>query len=152
MIKQCIICGANFKASPSAIKVTCGKPECIRLNKSRTHLGKSNTWNSEARQRLSNKGQTVNLAKGSPSAQQSPIAGSFETNQNAKEWILVSPEGKEYNVKNLSLWCKNNSHLFNRTPAQIIAGIRQIKRYYQGKTKRAVTSYLGWSLREKSDD
>ncbi len=148
MIKQCVICGEDYKASPSDKRATCGKSECIRVNKSRTHKGKHNTWSEESRRNLSVRGQTANLSKGTPAAQQSPIAGSFETNQNAKDWVLISPDGKEYKCRNLNLWCKNNCKLFDRTPVQIAAGFRQIKLYYEGKTKRTVASYLGWTLRD----
>jgi hypothetical protein len=151
MIRQCVICGKGFKCSPSDKKATCGEPGCVRINKVRTHQGKRNAWNEESRQKISNKGQTANLKKGTPAAKKSPIAGSFETNQNAKEWVLVDPEGKEYKIRNLSLWAKNNSHLFDRTPAQIVAGFKQIKRYYEGKTKRTVTSYFGWTLKDWGD-
>jgi len=148
MLKHCVVCREDYNASPSDKRSTCGKPECFKINKSRTHKGKSNTWTEESKQNLSVKGQTANLSKGTAAAQQSPIAGSFETNQNAKDWVLVSPEGKEHKCRNLNLWCKDNSQLFNRTPTQIAAGIRQIKQYRLGKTKRTVTSYLGWTLKD----
>lgn len=151
MIKYCVICGAEYKAAPSDKRSTCGKPDCVRANQILSHRGKSNVWKKESKQALSARGQTINLLKGTAAAQQSPIAGSFETNRNAKSWVIVSPEGKEYYCRNLNLWCKNNCYLFNRTPVQISEGFRQIKRYYQGKTKRAVTSYLGWSLKLWSD-
>jgi hypothetical protein len=151
MIKQCIICGKDFKASPSDKKVTCGKIDCVRINKSRTHQGKRNVWGKESKRNLSVRGQTANLSKGTPAAKISPIAGSFETNINAKDWVLVSPDGKEYKCRNLNLWAKNNCDLFDRTPAQIAAGFKQIKRHCEGKTKRTVTSYLGWGLKDWGD-
>jgi len=151
VIKQCVICGGDFKCSPSDKKVTCEKYDCVRINKSRTHQGKRNTWNEESRHNLSVKGQTANLSKGTPAAKQSPIAGSFETHRNAKEWVLVDPDGKEHRCRNLNLWTKNNSRLFDRTPTQIAAGFRQIKLHYEGKTKRTVTSYFDWTLKDWGD-
>jgi hypothetical protein len=151
MIKQCVVCGSDFICSPSDRKVTCGQPDCVRINKSRTHQGKSNQWSDESKCNLSAKGQTTNLSKGTPAAKLSPIAGSFETNHNAKYWVLVSPEGVEYKVRNLALWCKNNAYRFDRTPIQVDKGIRQIKRSMQGKTKRSVGSYLGWRLKQYGD-
>mgnify|MGYP000311522779 CR=1 FL=1 len=41
-------------------------------------------------------GKTANLALGTPAAQKSPKSGKFLTNINAKDWHLISPDGKEY--------------------------------------------------------
>lgn len=45
-------------------------------------------------------------------AQQSPIAGKFETNVHAVDWMLVSPDGTEYRFKNLYEFVRQNPHLF----------------------------------------
>lgn len=37
-------------------------------------------------------------------AKRSPKSGRFETNVNAKEWHLVSPEGKHYQFRSLNCW------------------------------------------------
>ena len=90
MIRTCVVCGKEFKCSPSDKIVTCSK-ECSRINKSYTHKGKSNKWSEESKEKLRHKGRTANLEKG--------------TEANTKIWKLTSPEGRIYICKNLALWC-----------------------------------------------
>lgn len=145
MIKRCPICGAEFQAPPSG-KITCS-PECATRWRRQAHLGKSNSWSAEARQRLAERGQTANLAKGAAAALKSPISGPFETNINAQHWVLQSPDGHIHAFCNLALWCRQNAEaLFQRTPTQVKAGILSLKRSQQGKLPRAANSYLGWTL------
>ncbi|MCM0759628.1 hypothetical protein M7775_13800, partial [Sporomusa sphaeroides DSM 2875] len=129
--RTCVICGTPFPAYPSNRKVTCSK-ECSTENKRRTHTGKSNKWSNEARQRKSAEGMTDNLKKGTPAAQASPIAGPFETNHNALIWVLESPEGEIYEVRNLALWLREHADMLDGTPEQAEAGIKQIKRSMEG--------------------
>ncbi|HML33878.1 hypothetical protein [Sporomusa sphaeroides] len=145
--RHCVICGTPFPAYPSDKKVTCSK-ECSTENKRRTHTGKSNQWSVEARQRKSAEGMTDNLKKGTPAAKASPIAGPFETNQNALTWVLKSPEGEIYEVRNLALWLREHADMLDGTPEQAEAGIKQIKRSMEGKTKRTVAQWKGWRLIE----
>ena len=94
MVRYCVICGEPFKAPPSSKKITCSKP-CSLVRKSQSHMGKRNQWSVEARQRLAAKGQTENLRKGTLAARQSPVAGPFETNQEAKIWAVVNLETRQ---------------------------------------------------------
>lgn len=144
-IKKCPVCGADFEA-PQTGKITCS-PKCATRWRRLTHLGKSNTWSTESRQRLAERGQTPNLAKGTPAALKSPISGPFETNINAQHWVLQSPDGQIYSFCNLALWCRQNAEaLFQRSPAQVRSGILSLKRSQQGKLPRPANSYLGWTL------
>lgn len=149
MIRKCIICGTNFKCSPSDKKITCSKV-CSVERKRQSHKGKSNQWSLESRFKKSIEGQTNNLRKGTPAALISPRSGSFETNINAKDWILIDPDGNEHQIRNLNLWCKNNAYdLFGREPEQVRAGFLQIKRSMQGKRpKNPAMYYMGWSLKD----
>lgn len=144
MSKVCVICGSHFSEPPSSKKVTCG-PECSRERKSQSHQGKHNRWSAEARARKSAAGQAGGLTKGTVAARLSPIAGPFETNQNARVWRLLSPNNKAYTVRNLAKFTRDNPEFFPE-PRKAADGIRQIQRYYQGKTKRVVSSYKGWQL------
>ena len=64
------------------------------------HTGLPNKWSEESRTRKAAQGKTANLALGTPAAQKSPKSGKFLTNVNAKDWHLISPDGKEF--KNVS--------------------------------------------------
>lgn len=97
--KTCVVCGKTFPCFPSDKTVTCGK-ECSRIYRSRMHTGLPNKWSEESRTRKAAQGKTANLALGTPAAQKSPKSGKFLTNVNAKDWHLISPDGKEF--KNVS--------------------------------------------------
>lgn len=145
MIKYCVICGAAFKSSPTEKKITCG-PTCSTERKRQTHTGLTFSWSEEARQRKAAAGMTDNLRRGTLAAQASPIAGPYETNRNALTWVIQSPNGKVYTVRNLTLWLRQHAEMLDGTPKQAMAGFMQIKRCVEGKTKRATTQWKGWRL------
>lgn len=89
---------------------------------------------------------TDNLRKGTPAALTSPKSGAFESNINALIWTIRSPDGVTYTVRNLSLWLRDNADKLPGTPEQARAGIAQIKRSMEGKLKRPVGSWKGWTL------
>lgn len=145
MIKRCIICGKDFTASPSDKTVTCSLP----CRKERTRRSASKTgrrWSEDKRKQLSERGQTTNLKQGTPAALQSPIAGPFETNYNALEWVIRSPDGVTYQCRNLNLWLREHADLLPGTPEQARAGLMQVKRSMQGKTKRKVSTWKRWTV------
>ncbi len=151
MIKNCLVCGKEFQASPSAKKVTCSK-ECMKIRRKQVSQGRkipSTTiaaLSSSAKQR----GFTENLKKGTPAAMASPKSGRFETNVSAKSWILVSPSGERYECRNLMCFIRKNPHLFcidgsnDDEVRRISAGFRTIKRNI--RLNRKGQSYLGWTL------
>lgn len=149
--KVCPICGKLFASPASTNTVTCSK-ECSAEWKKVTHAGISNHWNDESRARLSAAGQTANLALGTAMAQQSLIAGRFETNQEAKIWTLVDPCGNEITVRNLILWARENTDLFGKPEGdhsahQIASGFQAIALTMCGKRKTTAMSYFGWTLK-----
>ena len=150
MIRECVVCGKGFKCSPSDKTVTCSK-ECSRINKPRTHKGKSNQWSEESRRRLSERGKTANLKKGTEAALKSPRAGRYETNINAKEWHIVSPEGKHFRFKNLCNWARNNCGLFGmdateESAVRIEKGLQHAKAGELGKEYANTNMYKGWKV------
>jgi hypothetical protein len=149
-MKTCPICGAEFPAPPSSKKITCSG-ECSRIRKRQTHLGKRNAWPIKSRRRVAEAGQTPNLKKGSPAAKQSPNAGPFETNINALVWTLKGPDNRVYRVRNLSKFIRDNPGKFHNTPNLARAGLAQVRRSMQGKTKRAVTQWKGWRVLNVED-
>lgn len=138
--------------------MTCGSPDCIRENKSRKHAGITYKWSDEAKSRVP-KVQNENLKKGTYAAQQSPITGRFETNRNAKKWILIDPDGKEHHCQNLMEWARNNCELFGKEPCdhsaiQISSGFKAIASSLRGTRKnlRPVATYFGWTLKDIPKD
>lgn len=147
MKKQCAICGAAFDAPPSSKKITCS-PACSSEQKRRSHLGKSNEWSAASRERLSAKGETPNLKLGTAAAQQSPIAGPFETNWAAKSWEIASLDsGQRYEFHNLRHFCRDHPDLFAPDHwEKAYAGLRQVQASMVGKTKRTVSRWKNWTL------
>lgn len=154
--RNCVICGKPFECYPSDNKVTCSK-DCRRERQRRIQTGKANKWNAAARKRWSERGQTDNLKLGVAAAKKSPIAGRFETNQEAKIWTLIDPSGQEHVVRNLRLWAREHTELFGKQPGdrsadQITAGFHAIVQTLKGNRgapgkHRGATTYKGWTLK-----
>ena len=159
--RKCVICGKPFDCYPSDNRVTCSK-DCRRERQRRIVKAHPVKWSKEAKARASGRGQTENLKLGVSSAQHSPVAGRFETNQEAKIWTLVDPAGNEIVARNLLLWARENTDRFQKPPGdksarQIAAGFRAIaqtlagNRGVPGKPRGALT-YLGWSLKKLPEE
>ncbi len=140
-----MICKTVFTCSPSDRKITCSR-ECRQERARRAKTAKGRPWSKASRARLSLRRQTSNLKLGMQAALQSPIAGPFETNHKALIWVIVSPAGDLYEIRNLNLWLRTHAHLLPGTPEQARAGLMQIKRSTLGKTKRPVQTWKGWTL------
>lgn len=156
MLRKCAVCGKEFRCSPSDKTVTCGK-ECSRINKSRTHIQKSNSWNDESRKKLSEIGQTENLKRGTPSAMKNPKSGRFVTNANSKDWHLISPGGKHYKFHSLNFWLRENGERFFGCKADsnefknVRSGLSGAKRAMLGG-KYECRTYKGWKVLPTNDD
>jgi hypothetical protein len=147
MIKICVICGESFQCSPSEKKVTCARKPCVSARRRQTHQGKPHPWGEAAKQRLSDLGKTPNLQLGTAAAKLSPIAGPFETNQEAKVWWLLGPGSQRYQVRNLRKFCRDHPYLFIPDPwGNAYAGLRQVQAWLTGKTPRKVSQWKGWTL------
>ena len=150
MERICVVCGKVFKCSPSDKIVTCSK-ECSKENKKWTHAGKSNLWAEEKKKKIRARGRKRNLEKGTDAAKKSPKSGRFETNVNAKEWHLISPDGKQYFFKSLNFWLRENGkQLFGCEPdsrefANVRSGLSGAKRAMLGGKYGSVT-YKGWQV------
>lgn len=149
--KVCPICRKLFPSPASDKTVTCSK-ECSSEWKSRTHDGVSNKWSEESKAKKRELGQTDNLKLGTPAAMSSPIAGRFETNQEAKIWNLVDPSGNEIVVRNLTLWARENTERFgkpegDRSAKQIVHGFYAIAETLRGTRKTSAMTCFGWTLK-----
>lgn len=146
--KICAVCLAEFASPPSDRKATCG-PECSSIHRSRRHQGVRNVWTDEGRANAREAAQrTGNLALGTPAARESPLAGPFETNQEAKSWLVVAPGGAPtFEARNLRLWCEQHADLFAPDDWRAAyRGLRQVSAWWRGKTKRKVSQWKGWTL------
>ena len=150
MIKKCVVCGKEYKCPPTNNVLTCS-PECSR--KRRSELLKGKEFKAETRQKLSEKakerGFTDNLKKGTSAAMKSPKMGRFDTNVNAKDWVLISPEGKIYECHSLSNFVRQNPEIFDIDGSEkecnrIINGLKTIKSHT--KLGKKGQSYYGWTV------
>lgn len=153
MIKKCVVCGAEFKCSPTDNILTCS-PECSRKRRGELLTGK--VVKAETRKKLSeiakSKGMTENLKKGTPAAQKSPKSGRFGTNVNAKDWVLISPTGKKYECHSLTNFIRKNPDLFeidgsDEAVNRFANGIRVIKGNI--RHNRRGQTFHGWTVEIK---
>lgn len=150
MIKKCIICGSEFKCSPSDKIVTCS-PEC--RSKRRSAVLKGHSVSDKTRKKLSQKAlqhdRSAILCRGTPAAQKSPKSGRFDTNINAKDWIIISPTGEKYECHSLKNFIRKNPKLFDidgsdKEVYRISKGFYTIKR--NTMLNRRGQSYYGWTV------
>jgi len=144
--KCCTVCGAPFAAPPSSKTVTCS-PACSSIHRSRVHLGKRNAWGDTSKAKAA-AARTGNLHRGNEAARRSPRSGPFESNVNAKVWIVVDPSGTEHAAINLRLWCERHAELFPGPWQNAYAGLRQVAAWMAGKTPRQVSQWRGWTLKD----
>lgn len=157
-IKSCIICGRNFESPPSSNKVTCCR-ECQIEYARRRKTGKPVP--EKTRKKISSASKWRDMSEiqrvGTESAKRSPKSGKFETNQNAIDWHLVSPEGKHYYFHSLKFWLRENcKELFGCEPdshefQNIRSGLSNAKRAALGKNYPCCT-YKGWQAIPTDDD
>lgn len=85
-------------------------------------------------------------------AKKSPKSGRFETNINAKQWVLIAPDGTKHTCVNLSLWARAHTDLFGLEPGdksakKIVHGFTNLSQTFYG-TRSDVYSYKGWRIEE----
>lgn len=136
-MKRCVICGKEFHAPPSSLKETCSA-ECESENRRRN--GKENPV------------YAITLAMAHEAAKTNPNTAPVETNRGAKSWVIVSPEGKKYEINNLALWARDHEEILPGSARQFADGIRKIKQSIQGKRKRPAYQYKGWTLESWSEE
>lgn len=150
--KICVVCGKIFECPPSDKTVTCSD-ECRRINARNRRSGKK--LPEETRKKISESAKGRDMtgmqAAGTAAAQASPKSGRFETNVNAIDWHLISPEGKHYYFHSLSFWLRENGfELFGCEPDSrefnnVRSGISNAKRAMLGK-KYPCCTYKGWQV------
>ena len=156
--KNCIVCGKAFECPPSNKTVTCSK-ECRKEYAKLRNVGK--ILPDDVKKKMSEKAKGRDLSSLQPiaveAAKHSPNSGRFETNVNAIDWHLISPEGNHYYFHSLSLWLRENClELFGCEPdsrayTNARAGLSNAKRAMLGKEYPCCT-YKGWRVIPTDDD
>lgn len=131
--KICIVCGKGFNDPQSNDTLTCCK-ECSIINRQRKK--------EELLKSLGKAHEVISIR---------PLTGPFETNVNAKEWVIKSPDGQIYKCRNLKLWLREHEEMLDGTVAQAWDGITKIKYSMQGKRKCKSYQWKGWKLLEWGD-
>ena len=151
----CKICGAEFFVYPSQNNVTCGK-KCSRKYAKIRQTGRK--YDNATRQKMSTIARERDPeavrkfgASGTAAAKLSPKAGRFVTNINAKDWMLISPEGQEFRFHSLALWMRENCEKYfdckpdTREFVNAMSGLRGAKRCVLGGSYKCPT-YKGWRV------
>ncbi len=91
-----------------------------------------------------------NHMKATEAAKLSPISGKGESNQFAKKWLLIAPDGRHFMVVNLHHFVRENPELFNEEDVvwradgkycAAVGGLRQAPITKKGEWK-------GWSVKK----
>ena len=125
-IKQCVVCGQNFQAPPSSTKVCCGR-DCESQRRSIAALEKLEIHQKALKQGIA----------------ESPVLQPNENHCNAKEWILIAPDGTRHYCRNLAHWAREN---IGADWKNFRAGISRLLATLEGRCKRPVHSYKGWTV------
>ena len=155
-IKICVECGKSFECPPSESTVTCSS-KCRKLHAKKRQTGK--TLSEETRKKISSAAKERDMTDLQPiateAAKKSLKSGRFETNVNAKDWHLISPDGKHYQFHSLSFWLRKNCReLFGCEPDSqgfnnARSGLSGAKRAMLGKKtkgQRPCCTYKGWQV------
>ncbi|MGN0378510.1 MAG: hypothetical protein ACI4EU_02855 [Butyrivibrio sp.] len=150
--KICVICGKEFFSPPSSKTVTCSLA-CRKERARRSSTGR--VYSDESRKKISSKAKGRDLSNLQPkaveAAKRSPNSGRFETNINAIDWHLISPEGRHYYFHSLNKWLRENClELFGCEPDSrqynnVRSGLAGAKRAMMGK-KYPCCTYKGWQV------
>lgn len=156
--RRCIICGKEFETPPSNNKVTCLKKCQVEYARQR-RTGRA--LSAETKNKISTKAKGRDMAElqviAVKAAKASPKSGRFETNINAIDWHLISPDGKHYYLHSLLFWLRENcTALFgceadSREMYNVYSGLAGAKRAMLGKKYNSAT-YKGWKVIPTIDD
>ena len=126
--KICVVCEKPFKDSVTN-PTKCCSTACSKINRRQI------------------KSTMANFEKLLPAKKKFQDEHIGEKNVTAKYWIIQSPDGKTYEIKNLFYFIKSNPELFDGTPKQAFDGFQKIKATATGKRKiNPSHSWKGWRL------
>lgn len=160
MIKKCVICGKEFKSSPSDKVVTCS-PECRseRARRAVIARGGANLFRTpEIKKKIkTSQKKKAHARKIQPIAVKASMAlpGSQKGVQNrtSKLWILIDPSGNKHVAINMHQFIRDNAKSFGIDPDDkravhnIYSGFQVISRTLLGKNSgRPVYHCREWGL------
>ncbi|ASA22057.1 hypothetical protein [Paenibacillus donghaensis] len=92
------------------------------------------------------------LEKAHAAQPSNPLTGRFETHVNAKDWVILSPDGTEHRCRNLMLWLREHADLLDGTVIQAFDGFAKMKQTALGKRpKNKSYQWRGWRLKDWGD-
>lgn len=151
--KTCVICGKLFYSPTSDKTVTCSI-ECRKQHAKNRSANRK--FSEETKKKISEKAKGRDMAdlqiKATLAAMKSEKSGRFTTNINAKDWHLISPEGKHYYFHSLNFWLRENCReLFGCEPDSrefnnVRSGLSGAKRATIGKSPYGCTTYKDWRV------
>ena len=133
--KICPVCGTIFKGPSCNTKICCSA-ECSRKHRSDLHA----TGVYDESIKKMRKGFRGKVDEMDP-----------EDFWKSKGWIIKSPSGQIYDVRNLMNFIRKHPELFDGTPRQAFDGFAKIKASRQGKRKNPSYTWKGWKLLEWRD-
>lgn len=161
-IKICVECGRPFECPPSEETVTCSM-QCRKIHARKRQTGVTRSANTRKKISEAAKGRDMSNIQivGTEAAKASPKSGRFETNINAKDWHLISPEGKHYYFHSLNFWLREHCREFfecepdSRGYINARSGLSNAKRAMLGKIsggQRPCCTYKGWRVLPTDED
>ena len=156
--KTCVECGKIFYCPPSSKKVTCSY-ECRRVHAKKRQTGVVRTDQTRYKISESAKGRDMTDLQiiGTQAAKESPKSGRFETNINAIDWHLISPDGEHFYFHSLNHWLRENGEKYfgckpdTREFKNASSGLCGAKRAARGKGYGCCT-YKGWQVIPLDED
>lgn len=154
--KICVECGRVFECPPSDKTVTCSQV-CRSTHARKRQMGRR--LSAETRKKIADKAKNRDMSDlqkiGTEAAKNSPKSGRFETNVNAGDWHIISPEGAHYRFHSLNFWMREHCREFfgcepdGREYRNACSGLRQAKRATLGRVsenQRPCCTYKGWRV------
>ena len=161
-IKVCVECGRPFACPPSDSTVTCSD-KCRKIHAKKRQTGVKRSDETRKKISVAAKGRDMSCLQSLAveAVKASPKTGKFKTNVNAKDWHLISPDGKHFRFRSLNFWLRENCAEFfgcepdSRGFMNAASGLRHAKRAVMGKAsknQRPCGTYKGWQVVPTDDD
>lgn len=144
----CQRCGASYICGTSSRSRYCPACRNISAAERRTGSFRAATTDFAAMRKayaLEHREEMLaSASRASAAARQSPIAGPFETNLNAKIWTLCDPSGNLHNVTNLALFVRGRPDDFPRPKSALHMLYKQSACLRDGRRVTPQTCCGGW--------